>query len=74
MENYEELKDYICKIDKMDLNKSFKQLFEELKEAIKENNKGKCWAMVDNLYPSIKLEENINQNEKEYIKEFLLKC
>lgn len=27
--------------------------------------------MVDNLYPSVKL-ENISQEEQEYIKEFLL--
>lgn len=43
-----------------------------LEEAIKNNEITVVWTYIDNMYPSIKLEYNINNEDKEYIKSFLL--
>ena len=66
-----EIKEKIDKILKMNLSNLFIKVFNQLIDAIEKDKKTIVWTMVDNLYPSVKL-ENISQEEQEYIKEFLL--
>ena len=66
-----DIEENINKILKMNLSEPFINLLKELIDAIEKDKKTIVWTMVDNLYPSVKL-ENISQEEQEYIKEFLL--
>lgn len=67
-----EIKEKINIIKRMNLSKAFLDLFNKLESAYLKNEKTIVWTMIDNLYPSVKLENGINDEEKTYIKSFLL--
>lgn len=70
---YEDFKNIIETIYKMDLSNYFKETFDTLVHYLKEYNKFRCWELVDTLYPAVKLENNINDEQISYIKQALLK-
>ena len=68
---YENVKDDIEKIKAMHLSSAFVDLFNKLVDAIKKDDIVGCDIWVNNLYPSIKLED-ISSDDKEFLKNFLL--
>ena len=70
---YENYKDIIETIYKMDLSNYFKETFDSLVHYLKEYNKFRVWELVDTLYPAVKLEDNIDDEQISYIKQKLLK-
>lgn len=73
MTKYDEYKDVIDKIYTMKLSDYFKEKFDILVGYLKNYNKFRVWELVDTLYPAVKLEENINDEQISYIKNSLLK-
>ena len=60
----------IEKIKLMNLSNAFIQLFNKLIAALEKENMLEVDIWVNNLYPSVKL-ENISNSEKEFLKKFL---
>lgn len=61
----------ISKVNSMNLSNAFKSLLAELVQAVSNNEIGKSMALADSLYPSVKSEQSISSEEKEFIKSLL---
>lgn len=73
MSKYEEYKDIIETIYLMNLSDNFKETLNTLVYYLKNYDKFRCWELVDTLYPTVKLEDNIDDEQISYIKQSLLK-
>lgn len=72
MTEYEEVKDIIDTIYSMNLSDLFMEDFNKLVYYLKNYNKFRCWELVNALYPAVKLEDNITNEQISYIKNSLL--